>query len=53
MENVAYDVVKDFPLLPDNDVWGEAKNPSTGKCIDSMGRLLFIFYLIICDKNNY
>lgn len=31
MKNVAYDVFKSYPLLPDNDVWGEAKNLATGK----------------------
>lgn len=30
MENVAYDVFEGYPLLPPNDVWGEAKNPETG-----------------------
>uniref|UniRef100_A0A0N4Z4I9 Polypeptide N-acetylgalactosaminyltransferase n=1 Tax=Parastrongyloides trichosuri TaxID=131310 RepID=A0A0N4Z4I9_PARTI len=34
MENVAYDVVEDFPLLPENVVWGEAKNGKTSKCLD-------------------
>ncbi|KAI6237627.1 Polypeptide N-acetylgalactosaminyltransferase [Aphelenchoides besseyi] len=37
MKYVAYDVPKSYPLLPDNDVWGEAKNPTTGKCIDTLG----------------
>jgi polypeptide N-acetylgalactosaminyltransferase len=37
MKYVAYDVPKSYPLLPENDVWGEAKNPATGKCIDTMG----------------
>jgi polypeptide N-acetylgalactosaminyltransferase len=37
MKNVAYDVPRSFPLLPDNDVWGEAKNVATGKCIDTLG----------------
>ncbi|KAI6225503.1 Polypeptide N-acetylgalactosaminyltransferase [Aphelenchoides fujianensis] len=37
MKYVAYDVPKSYPLLPDNDVWGEAKNPASGKCIDTMG----------------
>lgn len=37
VENVAYDVLKSYPLLPPNDVWGEAKNPATGKCLDRMG----------------
>ncbi|KAI1715360.1 glycosyl transferase family 2 domain-containing protein [Ditylenchus destructor] len=40
VENVAYDVQKSYPLLPENDVWGEAKNPASGKCIDSMGRAI-------------
>jgi len=37
MEYVAYDVPKSYPLLPENVVWGEAKNPASGKCIDSLG----------------
>lgn len=37
MENVAYDVLTSFPLLPNNDVWGEARNTHTGKCLDRMG----------------
>uniref|UniRef100_A0A7E4W324 Polypeptide N-acetylgalactosaminyltransferase n=1 Tax=Panagrellus redivivus TaxID=6233 RepID=A0A7E4W324_PANRE len=40
MKNVAYDVVRSYPLLPDNDVWGNAKNPKSGKCIDTMGRAI-------------
>ncbi|KAF7635266.1 Polypeptide N-acetylgalactosaminyltransferase [Meloidogyne graminicola] len=38
MDNVAYDVFNDFPLPPPNDVWGEAKNAASGKCIDTMGK---------------
>uniref|UniRef100_A0A0K0E3P2 Polypeptide N-acetylgalactosaminyltransferase n=1 Tax=Strongyloides stercoralis TaxID=6248 RepID=A0A0K0E3P2_STRER len=34
MENIAYDLTEDFPLLPPNDVWGEAKNIKTGRCLD-------------------
>jgi hypothetical protein len=30
MEKVAYDVIDSYPLLPDNKVWGEAKNEKTG-----------------------
>jgi polypeptide N-acetylgalactosaminyltransferase len=26
MENVAYDVLKKFPLPPENKVWGEVKD---------------------------
>ncbi|CAI4223359.1 unnamed protein product [Auanema sp. JU1783] len=37
MDNVAYDVLKSYPLLPDNKVWGEARNPHTGYCLDRMG----------------
>jgi hypothetical protein len=37
MKYVAYDVVKSYPLLPENEVWGEAKNLVTGKCIDTLG----------------
>uniref|UniRef100_A0A915DZV3 Glycosyltransferase 2-like domain-containing protein n=1 Tax=Ditylenchus dipsaci TaxID=166011 RepID=A0A915DZV3_9BILA len=39
MENVAFDVPRSYPTLPDNDVWGEARNTATGKCIDSMATL--------------
>ncbi|CAD5223591.1 unnamed protein product [Bursaphelenchus okinawaensis] len=38
MQKVAYDVERSYPLLPENDVWGEAKNKATGKCIDTMGQ---------------
>uniref|UniRef100_A0A1I7Y004 Polypeptide N-acetylgalactosaminyltransferase n=1 Tax=Steinernema glaseri TaxID=37863 RepID=A0A1I7Y004_9BILA len=38
MKNVAYDVVLSYPLLPENDVWGEAKNLHTSKCLDTMGQ---------------
>uniref|UniRef100_A0A914N4J8 Polypeptide N-acetylgalactosaminyltransferase n=2 Tax=Meloidogyne incognita group TaxID=654580 RepID=A0A914N4J8_MELIC len=38
MDNVAYDVFNDFPLPPPNDVWGEAKNHASDKCIDTMGK---------------
>jgi len=38
MKEVAYDVVESYPILPDNDVWGEARNPKSGKCLDTMGR---------------
>ncbi|KAH7729928.1 N-acetylgalactosaminyltransferase [Aphelenchoides avenae] len=38
MQYVAYDVFKSYPLLPENDVWGEGKNPVSGKCIDTMGQ---------------
>ncbi|KAL3091711.1 hypothetical protein niasHT_024293 [Heterodera trifolii] len=38
LERIAYDVVVSYPFLPPNDVWGEAKNPATGKCIDTMGQ---------------
>lgn len=37
MKYVAYDIPRSYPLLPENEVWGEAKNPKTDKCIDSMG----------------
>lgn len=37
MKYVAYDVLRSYPLLPENDVWGEAKNTATGKCIDTLG----------------
>jgi polypeptide N-acetylgalactosaminyltransferase len=40
MKKVAYDVPKSYPLLPDNVVWGEGKNPKTSKCIDTMGRAI-------------
>ena len=35
MEKVAYDVPKSYPLLPDNDVWGEAKNAASGNFLRS------------------
>ncbi|MCP9264679.1 N-acetylgalactosaminyltransferase 7 [Dirofilaria immitis] len=38
MEKVAYDVIVSYPLPPENQVWGEARNLATGKCIDTMGR---------------
>lgn len=38
MENVAYDVTSNFPLLPKNLFWGELQHvSSSGKCLDSMG----------------
>ena len=30
VDKVAYDVEQSYPLLPDNHVWGEAKNKETG-----------------------
>ncbi|TKR70554.1 hypothetical protein L596_022565 [Steinernema carpocapsae] len=38
MKNVAYDVELSYPKLPENDVWGEAKNLHTSKCLDTMGQ---------------
>ncbi|KAI6225166.1 Polypeptide N-acetylgalactosaminyltransferase [Aphelenchoides fujianensis] len=46
MKYVAYDVPKSYPLLPDNDVWGEAKNPASEQmaqgewCISPQGQHL-------------
>ncbi|KHN88902.1 putative N-acetylgalactosaminyltransferase 7 [Toxocara canis] len=40
MEKVAYDVLSSYPLLPENHVWGEAKNLHTSKCLDTMGRAI-------------
>ncbi|KAH8027242.1 hypothetical protein HPB51_003749 [Rhipicephalus microplus] len=42
MKNVAYDVLKNFPLLPRNLYWGEAsghgiRHDATDQCIDAMG----------------
>uniref|UniRef100_A0AC35UIM3 Polypeptide N-acetylgalactosaminyltransferase n=1 Tax=Rhabditophanes sp. KR3021 TaxID=114890 RepID=A0AC35UIM3_9BILA len=37
MTKVAPDLLEDFPLLPDNFVWGEAKNVKSGKCLDVGG----------------
>lgn len=37
MDKVAYDVLPSYPLPPKNKVWGEARNPQTGKCLDRMG----------------
>lgn len=36
MTKVAYDVLKDFPLLPRNLYWGEIVNEMTGLCLDAM-----------------
>ncbi|VDK29441.1 unnamed protein product [Anisakis simplex] len=38
MDKIAYDVLYSYPLLPENQVWGEAKNLHSSKCIDTMGR---------------
>ncbi|MFH4975595.1 hypothetical protein AB6A40_002304 [Gnathostoma spinigerum] len=37
LQNVAPDLTRSYPLLPENHVWGETRNPETGKCIDTMG----------------
>lgn len=37
MKNVAYDVLKNFPLLPRNLYWGEIRHDASGQCIDAMG----------------
>lgn len=37
MENVAYDLVKKFPLPPKNKVWGECKNKQHNVCLDVRG----------------
>ncbi|XP_075555018.1 N-acetylgalactosaminyltransferase 7 isoform X2 [Dermacentor variabilis] len=37
MKNVAYDVLKNFPLLPRNLYWGEIRHDATGQCLDAMG----------------
>lgn len=37
MKNVAYDVLKNFPLLPRNLFWGEIRHDASGQCIDAMG----------------
>ncbi|KAH6925348.1 hypothetical protein HPB50_003889 [Hyalomma asiaticum] len=43
MKNVAYDVLKNFPLLPRNLYWGEAsadrliRHDVTDQCLDAMG----------------
>ncbi|XP_064484396.1 N-acetylgalactosaminyltransferase 7-like [Ornithodoros turicata] len=36
MENVAYDVLKNFPLLPKNIYWGEVRTMVSGNCLDAM-----------------
>ncbi|XP_055328454.1 N-acetylgalactosaminyltransferase 7-like [Paramacrobiotus metropolitanus] len=39
MENIAYDVVKDFPLLPANRFFGELRSVGDSpKCFDTFGR---------------
>lgn len=40
MANVAYDVEGKYPKQPANVVWGEAKNPATNLCLDSMGNAI-------------
>lgn len=40
MANVAYDVERKYPVQPANVVWGEAKNPATNLCLDSMGNAI-------------
>jgi len=37
MENVAYDLVKKFPLPPDNHVWGECRNTEHQVCLNQLG----------------
>jgi polypeptide N-acetylgalactosaminyltransferase len=37
MENVAYDLVKKFPLPPKNKVWGECVNKKHSVCLDTRG----------------
>jgi len=37
MKNIAYDVVKKFPLPPKNKVWGEVVNSYHKKCMDTNG----------------
>lgn len=36
MENVAYDVLDKFPLLPKNLYWGEVRSLLTSQCLDTM-----------------
>lgn len=36
MENVAFDVFKNFPLLPRNLYWGEVRSMVNGNCLDAM-----------------
>ena len=37
MEEIAYDLVKKFPLPPKNKVWGEAANLKNNVCLDVRG----------------
>lgn len=37
MENVAYDMVKKFPIPPKNKVWGEVINDNNNVCFDTLG----------------
>ncbi|UYV62339.1 GALNT7 [Cordylochernes scorpioides] len=36
MENVAYDVLEKYPVLPRNLYWGEVRSELTGQCLDTM-----------------
>ena len=38
MDHVAYDVISQYPLLSENKVWGELKNPTSDLCVDTMGQ---------------
>ncbi|XP_046339106.2 N-acetylgalactosaminyltransferase 7-like [Haliotis rufescens] len=40
MENVAYDVVKDYPLPPANVVWGNIKERHGSECLRKIGETL-------------
>uniref|UniRef100_A0A8W7PQG1 Protein-UDP acetylgalactosaminyltransferase 7 n=1 Tax=Anopheles coluzzii TaxID=1518534 RepID=A0A8W7PQG1_ANOCL len=38
MDNVAYDVLDKYPMLPANVKWGELQNVGKEKCVDALGR---------------
>lgn len=38
IDNVAYDVLGQFPELPPNLHWGELRNVGDARCLDTMGR---------------
>ena len=38
MDNVAFDLVRQFPELPPNRFWGELRNGASQQCLDTLGR---------------
>ena len=37
MDEIAYGVVREYPLPPLNQYWGELKSAKGNQCLDSMG----------------